>query len=156
MRYYDIANLVTVTQTKSVDVMRCGYRTPRSTGVRILHQVCCRPVQISAAPKFYYSNCKMLWYPECPSMTAGAFRSTWECSCTVWEYFAKLEGGLGESGSRLKKGRGIQECLGGLRIGSRLKYILLMRWPKLPSSQWHPTTPSRGYDRRYQGGIRCW
>jgi len=29
-------------------------------------------------------------------------------------------------------------------------------WPQLPSSAWHPTTSSRGYDRPYQGGIGRW
>jgi len=27
-------------------------------------------------------------HPECTSITAGAFRSTWECSCRVWEHCA--------------------------------------------------------------------
>jgi len=47
MPYYDVANLVTVRKISMIDEMPCGYRTLRTAGVRIQHQVPCRPVQRS-------------------------------------------------------------------------------------------------------------
>ena len=47
MPYYDVANLVTVTKTNIIDEMPCGYGTLRTTGVRIRHQVSCKPAQWS-------------------------------------------------------------------------------------------------------------
>jgi len=50
MPYYDVANLVTVTKTNMIDEMPCGYGTPRTTGVRIWHQVSHRGcAEVSAA-----------------------------------------------------------------------------------------------------------
>ena len=50
MPYYDVANLVTVTQTNMIDEMPCG--TLRTTGVRIWHQVSRRAcAEVSAAPE---------------------------------------------------------------------------------------------------------
>jgi hypothetical protein len=48
MQYHDVANLVTVTKTNMIGEMPCGYGTLRTTGVRIRHQVSCRPAQRSA------------------------------------------------------------------------------------------------------------
>jgi len=39
---------------------------------------------VSATPKFDYPNSQISERPECTSITAGAFRSIWECSCWVW------------------------------------------------------------------------
>jgi hypothetical protein len=47
MPYYDVANLVTVTQTNMIDEIACGYGSLRTTGVRIRHQVSRRPAQRS-------------------------------------------------------------------------------------------------------------
>jgi hypothetical protein len=55
--------------------------------------------EVSAAPKFDYTNSYIWLRPECTSITSGAFSSTWECSCRVWEHFAKLQGGLRAFGS---------------------------------------------------------
>jgi len=38
MPYYDVANVVTVTETTMNDEMPCGYGTLRTPGVRIWHQ----------------------------------------------------------------------------------------------------------------------
>jgi hypothetical protein len=60
MPYYDVGNLVTVTKTNMIDEMPCGYETLRSSGVRILHQVSCRPAaEVSGASKFDYPNSQM-------------------------------------------------------------------------------------------------
>ena len=47
MPYYDVANLVTVTQTNMIDEMPCG--TLRTTGVRIWHQVYRRACAVVSA-----------------------------------------------------------------------------------------------------------
>jgi len=47
MPYYDVANLVTVTNTNMIDEMPCGYGTLRTTGVGIRNQVSRRPAQRS-------------------------------------------------------------------------------------------------------------
>jgi hypothetical protein len=39
MRYHDVANLVTVTKTHMIDEMLCGYRTLKTTGVKISHRI---------------------------------------------------------------------------------------------------------------------
>ena len=39
MRYYDIANLVTITKMNMIDEMPCGYGTLRTTAVRVQHQL---------------------------------------------------------------------------------------------------------------------
>jgi len=44
---WDVASLVTVTKTKIIDEMPCGYGTLRTTGVRIRHQVSLRSAQRS-------------------------------------------------------------------------------------------------------------
>jgi len=44
--------------------------------------------EVSAPPKFDYPISQLSEHPECTSITAGAFRSTCECSCRVWERFA--------------------------------------------------------------------
>jgi len=50
MPYYDVANLVTVAKTNMTDEMPCGCGTPRTTGVRIWHQVSRRAcAEVSAA-----------------------------------------------------------------------------------------------------------
>jgi hypothetical protein len=59
-------------------------------------------------------------------MTAGVFRSMWECSCGVWENFAQLHGGLGASGSTWKHWRGLTVSLGGLCMASGPNYIFLI------------------------------
>jgi hypothetical protein len=61
-----------------------------------LPQTC---AEVLAAPKFDYPNSQNSYHPKCTSITAGAFRSMWEFSCTVWKHFAKHQGGLGASGS---------------------------------------------------------
>jgi len=58
MPYYDVANLVTVTKTNMIDEMPCGYRTLRTTGVRIWHQVSRRAcAEVSAALEFSLRAC---------------------------------------------------------------------------------------------------
>ena len=79
MPYHEVANLVSVTNTNMIDEMPCAYGTLRTTALRIWHQVSRR-----AAPKFDYPNSQISSRPECTSITAGAFRSIWECSCRVW------------------------------------------------------------------------
>jgi hypothetical protein len=88
-----------------------------------LPQTC---AEVSAAPKFDYPISHISWHLECTSITAGALRSTWECSCRVWEHFAQLQGGLGASRITWEHRWGLQECLGGLREASEPIYILLM------------------------------
>ena len=132
--------------------MPCGYL--RTTAVRIRHHVCRRAVQlsrllskspaelhsglssscslpqtcpeVSAAPRFHYCISQISWHPECTSITAGVFRSTWDCSCRVWEHFAYLQGGLGAYKSIYKHWWGRPECLGGLHAAPRPIYIFLM------------------------------
>ena len=61
MPYYDVSNLVTVTETNMIDKMPCCDRTLRTTGVRLQHQVSCRAcAAVSAAPKFDYPN-SQIW-----------------------------------------------------------------------------------------------
>jgi hypothetical protein len=50
MPYYDVAKLGTVTQTNIIDEMLCGYKTLRTTGVGIWHQLSHRAcAEVSAA-----------------------------------------------------------------------------------------------------------
>jgi len=54
---YDVANLVTVTETNMIDEMPSGYGSLGTTGVRIRHQVSRRACAVvSAALKFEYHN----------------------------------------------------------------------------------------------------
>ena len=56
MPNYAVANPVTVTKSNIIDYMACCYGTPRTTAVRIQHQVDCLPqsyTDISAALKIY-------------------------------------------------------------------------------------------------------
>jgi len=47
MAYYEVANLVTVTNTNMIDEMPCAYGTLRTTALRIRHQVSRRAAQRS-------------------------------------------------------------------------------------------------------------
>jgi len=156
MSYYDVANLVTFTKMNIIDEMRCAYRTFWTTNERILQPVPCWAVQgsqlrlmsptdlchgfhcswsllqtcaeVSAAPKFDYLIGQILGNPECSFITPGACRSSWKCSCRVWEYFAELQEGLGASGSTWKCWWGWPECLRGLLVASGLIYNVQMNW----------------------------
>ena len=111
MPYYDVANHHVIVkhqcQTDECDTLNgaCGSRTIRTTTVRIAHQelsllhplhsgLSSSPsltqtcTEVSAAPTFDYSISKRLYHFECTSITAGAFRCTWKCSCSIWERIA--------------------------------------------------------------------
>jgi len=81
---------------------------------------------VSAALKFDYPISQISEHPECTSITAGAFRRTWECSCRVWEHSAKLQESLEASGSIEKHWWGQLECLRRFHVASGLMNILLM------------------------------
>ena len=134
------------------DKMPCSY--VRTTAVRIWHKVSHRAVQwsrllskypaelhsglnfcqslpqicteVSGVSKFAYSISQISENPECSSITAGAFRCTWECSCTVWAHFAYLQGGLEASWSTQKHWWDCPESLGRLCVASGPIYIWLM------------------------------
>ena len=53
MPYYDVANHVTVTMTDMIDEMPCGFRSLRTTGVRIRHHVSSRPAQRSQQLQYF-------------------------------------------------------------------------------------------------------
>ena len=111
MPYHDVSNLVTVTDK---------YDTPNAWWFWNSRNYCCENTapslpeslrrglscsrslsqtyaEDSAARKSDYPNSHISLNPESTSITAGAFRSTSECSCRVWEHIPKLQGGLGAS-----------------------------------------------------------
>jgi hypothetical protein len=101
MPYYDVANLVTVTKTNMIDEMPCGYGTQRTTGVRIWHQVFCRPVQQS--PQLQYLTMQIvksrsiLSTPPSLQVLTGArenalaqSESILQCHRGGWEYLEVL------------------------------------------------------------------
>lgn len=136
--------------------MSCSGRTPWTTAVILYHQVShracvqvlstlgvkssadlCRGIRCSRglpqccadwsiAPNSDYSETQISEHPEYTSITAGAFRSTAECVCTVGEHLAQLLGDMGGCGSTLKHWWWLPESLGGLHVASSQIYILLM------------------------------
>jgi hypothetical protein len=135
MPYNEVANLVTVTKTNRRHALclwnsknYCVENTAPSLPPSCSRSLSQTWAEVWPSPQFDYPNSQILYRPECTFITAGAFRSTWECSCRVWEHFAKIQGGLGESGSTWKHWWGLLECLGDLRAASGLIYILLMQY----------------------------
>jgi len=67
MPYYDVVNLVTVIMMNLINEIPCSCRTPRTTALRIRHQVTCRAAQRSqllskSAPVLHSAlHCPKLW-----------------------------------------------------------------------------------------------
>jgi len=146
MPYDDVANLVTVTKMNMINKIPCWYETLKTTPARIQHQVspraeqrsqllwksppelCCgltcswsllqTCTEVKVTPKLDNPISQISEHPECTSITAGAFWIIWEYSCRVWEHIAKLQEGLGASGSTGEHWWGRPERLKGLHVVS--------------------------------------
>jgi len=155
MPYYEVVNLVTLTKTYDRRHAFCLWN-PKNTCVENTawsrRKRCSRCLRLTGAcvpptPQFDYPISQISYSPECTSITAGDLRNNWECTYRVWEHFAKLQGGLGASGSTLKHSWGLPECLGGLHVASRVIYIVPMHYndPHKLSAFPHCVTTSLQY-----------